>query len=260
LFFISTLFIKKYTSAKEKAIILVSQIGETDIKLIPNSLNEYIESISSSATLLGDLLDYISKFNIAIEMIEKISSRIKPEDFLEIYNYVQQQITNTFKDNSPLELRAMIAATFAFVFIKKVMYAHYIIALNTIKEAINKQEINKQEINEQEINEKLKSEKLINIEDIEIACNTLLLLPHLNYNEGRLTYQEYIKEIFLRPITEIQPQWSFSNIIKNVEDNIKAAASEENPSKRARKKGGMKTRNNRKLMKKHRTRKRKDKK
>ena len=99
MFFISKLFIEKYISANVKATELLLNIRETDIKLIPNSLNDYIESISSSATLLGDLLDYISKFNSAIEMIETIRPRINPKDFLEIYNYVQQQITNTFGNN-----------------------------------------------------------------------------------------------------------------------------------------------------------------
>jgi len=212
MFFISKLFIEKYISANKKAIELLLNIEKTDIKLIPNSLDDYIESISSSATLLGDLVDYISKFNIAIEMIEKISSRIKPEDFLEIYDYVQQQITNTFGNNEPIDLRTMIATTFAFVFIKKVKYDHYITALNTFKEAIPNQKIN----------DKLKSEKLINIEDIMIAFKTLLSLYPLKYNGEPLTYQKYITEIYQRPFIQITPQWAFLNIIKRVKAEITA--------------------------------------
>jgi hypothetical protein len=276
MFFISKLFIEKYISANVKATELLLNIRETDIKLIPNSLNDYIESISSSATLLGDLLDYISKFNSAIEMIETIRPRINPKDFLEIYNYVQQQITNTFGNNEPIDLRTMIATTFAFVFIKKRNYDQYTLALNRVKE----------EINRQERNEQVKSKKISNIVDIEIACNTLLLLDPLEYNRKPLTYQEYITEIYQRPFIQIKPQWAFLNIIKSVKTNITAqeavnanmtsndSNNSNNPRKRgynatngrtngrtkaSRKEGGMKTRNNRKYRK-HRTRKRKNKK
>ena len=311
MFFISKLFIEKYISANKKAIELLLNIEKTDIKLIPNSLDDYIESISSSATLLGDLVDYISKFNLAIEMIEKIRPRINPKDFLEIYDYVQQQITNTFGNNEPIDLRTMIATTFAFVFIKKHNYAQYTLALNGIKK----------EINSQERNEQLKSKKISNIIDIEIAYDKLLSIDNpFNSNGNILTYQKYITEIYQRPFIQIKPEWAFLNIIKSVKAKItaqeaanaktaqeaanaktaqeaahaiipaqgaananmlaqEAAQGAANPkitskrertnatngrtngkSKTSRREGGMKTRNNRKLMKKHRTLKRKNKK
>ena len=291
MFFISKLFIEKYISANKKSIELLLNIEKTDIKLIPNSLDDYIESISSSATLLGDLVDYISKFNLAIEMIEKIRPRINPKDFLEIYDYVQQQITNTFGNNEPIDLRTMIATTFAFVFIKKHNYAQYTLALNGIKK----------EINSQERNEQLKSKKISNIIDIEIAYDKLLSIDNpFNSNGNILTYQKYITEIYQRPFIQIKPEWAFLNIIKSVKAKITAqeaanaktaqkaananmnanmsaqeAANPKITSKRprsndnnrtngnpktSRTKGGMKTRNNHKLMKKHRTRKRKNKK
>ena len=163
-----------------------------------------------------------------------------------------------------------------FVFIKKRNYDQYTLALNRVKE----------EINRQERNEQLKSKKISNIVDIEIACNTLLLLDPLEYNREPLTYQEYITEIYQRPFIQIKPQWAFLNIIKSVKTNITAqeavnanmtsndSNNSNNPRKRghnatngrtngrtktSRKEGGMKTRNNRKYRK-HRTRKRKNKK
>jgi hypothetical protein len=184
----------------------------------------------------------------------------------------------------------MIATTFAFVFIKKHNYAQYTLALNGIKK----------EINSQERNEQLKSKKISNIIDIEIAYDKLLSIDNpfnsngtiltFNSNGSMLTYQKYITEIYQRPFIQIKPEWAFLNIIKSVKAKITAqeaananmTINDSNNSNNTRKRkrnntrkrkrnntnnitkgrngGGMKTRNNRKLMKKHRTRKRKNKK
>jgi hypothetical protein len=230
LYFISELFKDIYTEARNKALKILSEISTIDVKLIPNSIDEYIESITSSAVLLGDLLNYVSKFNLAIEIITKLNSRLPIDIFFEAYDYVEQQISNTFKDAEPHTLRAMIASTFAFVFIKQYNPSRYELMLEGFKEST-------------------RIEKRLNdINDIITAYNTLSKLEPLTNSNGNIvrnnssnynyplgngtrkrkalttmdiiTYTYYIREIVYRPFIKILPDWAFSEIIEKVKAKL----------------------------------------
>ena len=249
-YFICKLFIENYKTAREKAILILNGISGTDVKLIPDTIDEYIESITSSAVLLGDLLNYVSKFNLAIERITKLHSRLPIENFFEAYDYVEQQISNTFKEAEPRKLRAMIASTFAYVFIKQYNSSRYILMLDEFNKSL------------------LAIDKRLNdINDIKTAYTILSELKPLTNSTGKpvhnnssnygvsatnydinptkkrkrstntvntratkkiiripINYTYYITEMVDRPFIGIQKEWAFSNIITKVEAGIVAVA------------------------------------
>ena len=125
-----------YTKNKIEAYEAKSKIDTLDVKLVPNTLNEYMEGISSSATTLGNMLDYLGKFNGAIANVLELRPRSPVEVFLTAYDTVRQQIVNTFGDSSPLELRTMIASTFAYAFLTRPAHTQFFTALDSVKRDI----------------------------------------------------------------------------------------------------------------------------
>lgn len=269
IYFVTKLFIQKYTEAYKKSINILSNIESTDIKLLPNYLDEYIEAITGSAPLLGDFFDYIKIFNDAIDLVNNLTPRAPggPSQlvfiFLNAYDTVQQQIVNTFGNSTELELRSMVATTFAYVFVKSRAHDQFFTSLDTIKTQIIsnpaiisgfiiKKNIGAEKYNSANLlnrylplisktNTDSPSEitkRLINIADIELACQVLLSLPPLvspsgviitnNTSRGPvpITYKYYIKEVGERPLISLQPAFAFSNINKAVEDAIKSLQGE----------------------------------
>lgn len=239
LFFISKAFINRYIIAGTKSTQLVDQVSTVDIKSIPDTLDKYIESVSSSSTLLADLLELYSQFNTAIIRIDNVGTRGNKEIFLNAYKQTQQLIVNTFKtgddSDDPIILRAMIACTFAYYFIKNPRYSRFLTKLDDIKQDIvfeqfkgleesghfTKPVINKEvgvKINaiayipEQltaslpKITQ-LKNEEVRNIVDIQIAIQILLTPPS--------GYQQYIQQVSIGKIPT-NPAYSFDNVITRV--------------------------------------------
>ncbi len=242
LYFVSTLFKDKYYLAQKKAIELIQNISTTDIKVIPDTLNDYLESISSSATLLAELLDYVAKFRDALNRINEVGVRGNLEKYLGAYDYVQQLIVNTFGDSDAIKLRAMVASTFAYVFLKNTKLSVCLSKLEVVKDEIvlnqlirsgfmSRSQANQsfivpiqytRSINQSAFNNaKLKAsyskikelpeseakKRLQSITDIEIACQYLLL--------NTPTYSNFIKTISLGRVS-LEPQFAFSNIIDQV--------------------------------------------
>jgi hypothetical protein len=266
IYFVTKLFIQKYTEAYEKSINILSNIESTDIKLLPNYLDEYIESITGSASLLGDFFDYIKIFNDAINLVNNLTPRAKKGGsselvliFLNAYDTLQQQIVNTFGNSTELELRSMVATTFAYVFVKSRTHDQFFTSLDTIKTQIIsnpaiisgfiiKKNIGAEKYNSANLTNRYLplisqtntnspseiTKRLINIADIELACQVLLSLPPLVSPSGviitnntprgpvPITYKYYIKEVDERPLISLQPAFAFSNINKAVEDTIKS--------------------------------------
>lgn len=249
LFFVSKLFIDKYNIALNKSLQLLDTVNSIDIRTLPDSLNDYIESITNSAGLLGSFFDYITLFNSAIDNILLLRPRSPIDVFLEAYDSVQQQIVNTFGDSSELELRAMIATTFAYVFISREQHDQFFTALDTIKSEIAKSYNFKSKLfverkfkekggrikfNDNKLMEYIKfvseledsdvSKRLLNIADIEIACQILLSMPSLserNNNGSEINYKYFILEIEERPfLNKLPSQYSFFNTVKFVESKI----------------------------------------
>lgn len=140
LFFISKAFIDRYTKSYIKSFKLVNTVLTVDIQSIPDTLDKYIESVSSSATLLADLLELYFNFKTAIDEIGKVGARGDKEIFLNAYKKTQQLIINTFKtddaSDNPITLRAMVASTFAYYFIKNPRYEVFLTKLDDLKLAM----------------------------------------------------------------------------------------------------------------------------
>jgi len=143
LFFISKAFIDRYTISRTKSLKLVDTVLTVDIKSIPDTLDKYIESVSSSATLLADLLELYLNFKTAIKGIEEVGARGDKEIFLNTYKQTQRLIVNTFgkgdSSDDPITLRAMVACTFAYYFIKNPRYATFLTKLDDLKLAMIKE-------------------------------------------------------------------------------------------------------------------------
>ena len=210
LFFISKAFIDRYTISRTKSLKLVDTVLTVDIKSIPDTLDKYIESVSSSATLLADLLELYLNFKIAIKGIEEVGTRGDKEIFLNTYKQTQRLIVNTFgkgdSSDDPITLRAMVASTFAYYFIKNPRYATFLTKLDDLKLAMIK-ELYKNTITRPRVNTEYKVNRinayypdkfnaslpkitslpdiqttdeenvLRNIVDIQIAIQTLLTEP-----------------------------------------------------------------------------------
>ena len=106
LFFVSKLFISKYSTALVKATtlidsVVIKDITSADIKLMPESLDTYIESISSSASLLAELLEMVSKFNETFRKYDELGARAKKGEFLDAYDAIQRLIVATFGETVP---------------------------------------------------------------------------------------------------------------------------------------------------------------
>ena len=251
LYFVTKLFYNKYDTAKEKAIELIKNISTTDIKLIPDTIDDYLESITSSATLLAELLDNISKFRDALNRINEVGVRGNLEKYLSAYDYVQQLIVNTFGDSSAIELRAMVASTFAYVFLKNTKLSVCLSKLEVVKDEIILNQLIRpgvmtrsqanasfqvpsgyiKSINQSAFNNaKLKASyskikelpdsetkrRLQSITDIEIACQYLLL--------DTREYTRFIRTISLGGLS-LEPYYAFSNIIIQVTRIINGAIS-----------------------------------
>jgi hypothetical protein len=247
-YFVSKLFIEKYSFAKQKALELLSNINTTDIKVIPYSINEYIESISNSTTLLSNFLNYVAKFNTAINSISALSSRSTSDDFLNAYSFLKQQIIDTFGNSSEDELRAMTASTIAYAFFLKLRdYTLLYTLLDTIKSKIIKNvniaekliikknmdgNINIDDFETQYLPtiRDLGKIELRNIADIEIAYQIIISLPPLINNNGEIMrdtdesiidYKYYIKQISERPVISSLPSYySFKYYTNLVKDKI----------------------------------------
>jgi hypothetical protein len=233
LFFISKAFINRYIIAGTKSTQLVDQVSTVDIKSIPDTLDKYIESVSSSSTLLADLLELYSQFNTAIIGIDNVGTRGNKEIFLNAYKQTQQLIVNTFKtgdaSDDPIILRAMIACTFAYYFIKNPRYSRFLTKLDDIKQDILFEQftytrpllneivgvkINAIAYNPEQLNASLPKIKLSNNEavrnivDIQIAIQILLTTTPSGY-------QQYIQQVSIGKIPT-NPAYSFDNAITHV--------------------------------------------
>jgi len=212
LYFVSRLFIGKYKDACIKCNDMLNAIDNINIRLIPDTLDEFISNVSNSATLLGEFMEYITQFNSIINSIVEFNSREKGR-FLDIYMSVQQLIINTFGDSSERELRTLIATTFAYVFVKNTRGVdHFIFTMNSIKEGLKISN-----------DSDLKTQR--NINDIIEACHTLLYkLPEFGVNTDDttpITYSYFIKEAPSRPILEKIPDaFAFKNVIRVVNSVI----------------------------------------
>ncbi len=244
-FFVSKLYLNKYNiEYYKKAITLVDKIDKVELRQIPNTINEYIESISSSAQLLGDILNTKLAFENAIQRIELIGPRVDNSIFLDAYDYVEQQIINTFGNAEELELRAMIASTFAYVFLKSRKLSLFLFKIEEIKKALIQQKLlvpapnikrnfgieltlaQNSYINTN-LNKSLSQIKrhipdadnvkkiLRGISDIQIACQYLIktkgYIPYITKQLDYSTITDQIIEAF-----------AFSNIIQLVEQQIQA--------------------------------------
>lgn len=240
LYFVSELFKVKYKQAKDKSLEFIDTIDSQDIRLIPYKIDEYINSISSSSVLLGELLDSISQFNNAIQKIKEIGKRPSMDTFLNAYDFVQQQIINTFGEKDAIELRSMVACTFAYVFLKDPRGTNLAFsALQSIKIAfataaglspqnrsglITLSKANNMSANNYrgkylpgiKIVQGELQKRLINIVDIETACRRLLKSQE-TYNGKPITYQDYIQQHSAGPTLPILPKFSFLNIVDNVD-------------------------------------------
>lgn len=240
LYFVSELFMEKYTTAQTKSIVLLNNISQTDIKLIPKSLDDYIEAISSSATLLGELFDTNSKFEIAIQRIEAVGTRGNRDIFLDAYDFVKQQIVNTFSTANAIKLRAMIASTFAYVFLKYYAYDRCLSKIESVKQEVIKTimprvpapnittnyGISSAVVNRIAMYKNTNIEKSLSairaipegelidilqgISDIQIACQYLL---------KKSGYRDYIVISSVNR-TNINPAFAFSTIVDEVQREI----------------------------------------
>lgn len=245
LFFVSKLFIDKYTNAFTKSLSLIDNVSTTDIKLIPKSLDDYIESISSSATLLAELLEIVSKFKTTFDTYDNLGSRVSKDDFLNAYDGIQRLIVTTFGDNTIgvatnvvntaaeqkaqaiITLRAMVASSFAYMILRKTRRDIYFGKLHIIKQSLlttpgaapykigSLANINKSVGNPlaaiRNLPDMNRNKKILqNIADIEIAVQTLSATP------------DYITYITKAPngLIPINNAYSFENAIKRVRTEI----------------------------------------
>jgi hypothetical protein len=247
LYFVTELFKENYEIAMNKSIELLYNIENMDIRLVPDTIVDYIEAITSSASLLGDFFDTNNKFDIAIQRIDSVGTRGDINLFIEAYDFVKQQIVNTFSTADELKLRSMIAATFAYVFLKSKKLSQYLNKLESIKKTVLHLSVLKLSKNYTKpiiqrnfgVNTKypnmynrdqlltsiqrikiLKdsgklyvndSQRLREIIDIQIACNYLLAIPH---------YREYIIKVSVGSTDHLIPKLAFSNIIELVGQEI----------------------------------------
>lgn len=204
LYFTAILFKTIYETNKKEALQANEKIGELDIKLVPKSINEYIEGITSSESTLGSLLDYLSKFKDAIKKVLKLRPRSSLDDFEDAYASVQQQIVNTFGDSDEITLRSMVAATFAYAFITRPRFEQFFTALNSIKAAFEK---NRKDIR--------------NIQDIEIAFQVMITEDITYSNNISITYMSYIQTMNTTPeIFGMPEQFAFKNRLEKVKTAI----------------------------------------
>ena len=246
LFFISKVFINKYIMAKDKSFEVVDKVSTIDIKSIPDTFDKYIESVSSSGTLLADLLELYSKFETAIKEFEKVGSRGNKDNFLNAYAQIKQLIVDTFKTDdvtdNDISLRAMIASTFAYNLIKNPRYTPFLTKLEDIKRVILLEqypdkyppniknefgvEINAIAYNPGELAASLsqikesKNDAVRNIVDIQIAIQTLLtLLPG---------YPKYIQQVSIGKI-DTNPEYSFGKVITHVTNTLNSVIGPDKP-------------------------------
>lgn len=245
LYFVSELFISKYEQAAKKAEESINNIDRQEIISIPDTIQEYIESQSSSSVLLGDLQDSIAKFNLAISKIIEIGKRPSMDTFLNAYDYVQQQIVNSFNESDTIELRSMIASLFAFVYLqyprdgasaaftafeaikRKIAETFQLspnirASLNILKKANTFDATYFKNIYLPRVKglpEEIQS-RLKNIIDIEIAIRRLKRLS-ITYNGAKITYQNYIKDIHQGPYYPILSAFSFLSVYSTVEEKIR---------------------------------------
>jgi hypothetical protein len=99
LFFVSKLFEEKYRTAYYKSINMINTISTTDIKSLPDTIDDYILSITSSSPLLAELLEMISKFNSVFAVYNGMGSRVKTEIFINAYDTIQRLIVATVGNN-----------------------------------------------------------------------------------------------------------------------------------------------------------------
>jgi hypothetical protein len=248
LFFISKAFIDRYTVAATKSFELVDQIVADDnetlpntIKALPDTLDKYIETVSSSSTLLADLLELYSKFKEASEGIEAVGTRGTEDIFLNAYEKTQRLIIATFKtgddSDNPIILRAMVACTFAYYFIKKPQrfFSQFLSKLDDIKQTIIYKQYSatytapnikallgikinhlKNTYNQTNLNKSLPkiaasaNNAARNIADIQIAIQTLFTVPN---------YQNYIHQVSIGKIPT-NPEYSFNKAIMLVASKI----------------------------------------
>lgn len=249
LYFTSKLFFDKYLNANDKSIKLLNDLKNTDIKLMPYNLDDYIESITSSASLLAEFVETLNKFETAINRIETLGTRGDYNIFLDAYDFVEQQIVNTFSNADKITLRAMVASTFAYVFLKKQRYAGPLAKLEDVKQTLIT-EINRtnrilnikqsqigyvyvvedkrekknayNEINLYESLSKIKNinestdalkeykKRLQSLSDIQITCQELIKVPY---------YTKYIQTVSGGTI-DLREIFSFEQIISKSEKAI----------------------------------------
>jgi len=200
LFFISKAFIERYTIARTKSLKLVDTVLTVDIKSIPDTLDKYIESVSSSATLLADLLELYLNFKTAIKGIEEVGARGDKEIFLNTYKQTQRLIVNTFgkgdTSDDPITLRAMVACTFAYYFIKNPRYTTFLTKLDDLKLAMIR-ELYKNTITRPRVNAEYKVNRINTYYQTQLNASLpkIKSLPDIEHKD---------EENVLRSIVDIQ--------------------------------------------------------
>jgi hypothetical protein len=185
LYFVSYIYIDIYTKNKIKALLDIDNISNIELKNIPSSLNDYIESITQSSTTLANLIQQFDKFQEAIGYVNRLRSRATIDEYLNAYNTVKQEIINTFKDSNTLELRVLVATTIASSFMKGTSPDHLFISLDTIKKLLVNDPIINSSLNFDKLQENIFS-KNININKEYIIGD---YLPRINaiYNKLKTT-------------------------------------------------------------------------
>jgi len=138
LYFVSFIYIDIYEKNKNKALMNIDNIANIELKNLPSTLNDYIESITESTTTLANLFQQFDKFQEAIGYVDRLRSRATIDEYLNAYDTVKQEIINTFKDSDALQLRVLVATTIASSFMKGQRPEHLFISLDTIKKLLIK--------------------------------------------------------------------------------------------------------------------------
>jgi hypothetical protein len=185
LYFVCYIYVGIYEKNRIKALTDIDTIATIEVKNLPSTLNDYIESITQSSTTLANLIQQIDKFQEAIGYVNRLRSRATINEYLNAYNTVQQEIVNTFKDSSTLELRVLVATTIASSFMKGPGPDHLFTSLDTIKKLL----INNRNINLSINNLQLQQNILSGNANINKEYLTMDYLPRINkvYNELKLT-------------------------------------------------------------------------
>lgn len=185
LYFVCYIYVGIYEKNRTKALIDIDAIATIEVKNLPSTLNDYIESITQSSTTLANLIQQIDKFQEAIGYVNRLRSRATIDEYLNAYNTVQQEIVNTFKDSSAIELRVLVATTIASSFMKGPGPDHLFTSLDTIKKLL----INNHNINLSINNQQLQKNILSGNTNINKEYLTMDYLPRINkvYNELKST-------------------------------------------------------------------------